>query len=551
MKSTFVTILAICFALNIYAQSARDFFSFQGVARDGSGKIVANKNISLKLGIHPLFNPFVFREEHQVMTNEHGVFHVLVGGGQLVSGSYNNIYWGDGYYFLQVEIDITGGTNYTNLGSTQLVSVPYAIHAKQADGWINGETIVQTGNFQFGQPLPDQLPGTRLIWYPKKAAFRAGYISGNTWNNNNIGEYSMALGYNTQASGESSIAVGAWSLAGGEASFAACYGSAANAAYSMVGGFQNQGNGESAFSVGTQNNSKGKGSATLGIKNIAHADASTAIGNSTQASGDGSFSSGQNTFAKAFASATFGAFNNVQDNPVGATITDARDYDRIFQIGNGKKDTELSNALTVLRDGKIGVGNGAILPQYILDIDGRPRIRHNVETAGIFFDNSNNEPTSFVGMKTNDEVGFYINSAWRFWVDKDGNAHTDTGILQTSDRRRKRDFSGLSNSLSNITRLTGYHYFWKDKHQDQSLQTGVIAQEVEQIFPELVKTDESGFKSVNYTGLIPHLIESVKALKMENDELRKSVQKIAALEASLNDLMDKKVNQVNTRKEVR
>lgn len=53
----------------------------------------------------------------------------------------------------------------------------------------------------------------------------------------------------------------------------------------------------------------------------------------------------------------------------------------------------------------------------------------------------------------------------------------------------------------------------------QSLQTGLIAQEVEVLFPELVKTDDKGFKSLNYSGLIPHLIESVKQLANQNAKL--------------------------------
>jgi hypothetical protein len=105
-------------------------------------------------------------------------------------------------------------------------------------------------------------------------------------------------------------------------------------------------------------------------------------------------------------------------------------------------------------------------------------------------------------------------------MDNLGNAHIIGSNYNTSDRRLKRDFSSLSKSLSKLTDLNGYHYFWKDSTLDQTLQTGLIAQEVEAIFPELVKTDDKGFKSVNYTGLIPHLIESVKELKASVEYLQ-------------------------------
>jgi hypothetical protein len=261
----------------------------------------------------------------------------------------------------------------------------------------------------------------------------------------------------------------------------------------------------------------------------------------TWAIGESSVSLGQNTIAKTFASATFGAFNNVQDNPNGPTKALANSTDRIFQIGNGLSDITLSNALTVLRNGNVGLGNSnnALVPKFILDIGGRPRIQHNLNlTAGLWFDNSNKVAEGFVGMKTDDQVGFYNGNNWNFWVTTEGYSYTRLGIILTSDRRLKRDFSTLTNSLNKLTNIKGYHYFMKDPKTDQSMQTGVIAQEIEEIFPELVKTDKEGMKSVNYIGFIPHLIESIKELKAENDELKKSVKRIENLEASLNSFIE-------------
>jgi hypothetical protein len=94
-------------------------------------------------------------------------------------------------------------------------------------------------------------------------------------------------------------------------------------------------------------------------------------------------------------------------------------------------------------------------------------------------------------------------------------------LIQTSDFRLKKDIISIQNSLEKITRLNGYHYYWKNESLDNSLQTGVIAQEVQKLFPELVKTDKEGMLSVNYTGLIPVLIESTKELKEQIEELKK------------------------------
>ena len=94
----------------------------------------------------------------------------------------------------------------------------------------------------------------------------------------------------------------------------------------------------------------------------------------------------------------------------------------------------------------------------------------------------------------------------------------------------------LENSPTHLTQLNGYHYYWKDEKRSKSLQTGVIAQEVEKIFPELVEKDEKGFLSVNYTGLIPHLIEAVKELKEQNEVLNHQNQEFRATLESLQSL---------------
>ena len=205
-----------------------------------------------------------------------------------------------------------------------------------------------------------------------------------------------------------------------------------------------------------------------------------------------------------------------------------------------------ANEDTYIRGGKAGskvlindiagmgsVGIGLSNPNEILDVNGRMRIRHNGITSGLWLSNSTNSLGSadgaFWGMKLDTETGFYIGNAWRFWVNNLGNGYLNGNLIQTSDRRLKKDFVSLTHSLSNIYQLSGYHYKWIEASRSQDLQTGLIAQEVQKIFPELVQTDEKGFLSVNYIGLIPHLIESVKELKDENASLKNRLDKIEAI----------------------
>ncbi|MCF2497304.1 MULTISPECIES: tail fiber domain-containing protein [Dyadobacter] len=466
-----------------------NLFSFQGVARNGEGKILANKSINLRITIHSESSagPSVYQELHNAMTSPQGIFNIAVGGGNVQSGNFSTIDWKISAHFIQIEMDPDGGNSLIDLGTTQLLSVPYAQHANEASRWQRSYPVVQ--KFEIGSDidindpndpdiqkylLPHVGEGQRLIWYPAKGAFRAGSSNGVTWEEN-------AIGNNSTAFGSSNLALGS---------------------ESMAFGLSNQATGNSSIAFGENTSASGMASASLG--------------NSTNASGYAAIAMGVGTVSKVEGSIAAGIYNDVSDNPVSAQLP----LDRIFQIGNGIS-IQRSNALTVLRNGFMGIGQSAKDPKYFLDVAGRARIQHNGETAGVFFNNSANAAAGFVGMVNDNEIGFFVGGGWKYFVNSNGNATLTGTLSQNSDRRLKRDFNPLTSSLGKINTLKGYQYYWKDGQKDQSLQTGLIAQEVETSFPELVTTDTEGFKSVNYMGLIPHLIESIKDLKAEVERLKK------------------------------
>jgi hypothetical protein len=307
-----------------------------------------------------------------------------------------------------------------------------------------------------------------------KGAFRAGDPgSGGKWEDAAIGTNSVAFGISNLANGNASMASG--------------FGSQASGLFSLA----------------------------IGLTAVASGHTSVALGANVNALQEGSVAIGTGLISGAKRSVVLGSYNEPDlPDPTLESPTD-----RVFQIGNGVENFR-KNSVTILRDGKIGLGIDVANPEFLLDVGGRMRIRHNgTATSGIYFNNSQNVPDAFAGLKTDTQIGFFINGAWRFWIDDAGNGTLGGTLTQSSDRRLKRDLSPLSSSLQKLTSLQGYHYYWKEKERDQSLQTGLIAQEVEALFPELVKTDEKGFKSVNYTGLIPHLIESVKQLADRNAKL--------------------------------
>lgn len=135
-------------------------------------------------------------------------------------------------------------------------------------------------------------------------------------------------------------------------------------------------------------------------------------------------------------------------------------------------------------------------------------------------------------------------------IDATGNI-TALAFNQSSDRNLKTNIQLISNSLSNTLKLRGVSYTWIDKSKPQKNQIGLIAQEVEAVYPEFVHTNEQGVKSVNYAQMVAVLIESIKELntsieklQVENKNLKAELtqvdvnsKKIAELEQSMQSLL--------------
>ena len=107
------------------------------------------------------------------------------------------------------------------------------------------------------------------------------------------------------------------------------------------------------------------------------------------------------------------------------------------------------------------------------------------------------------------------------------------GIALSSDARYKTNIATLNNALDDVLNLRGVAYDfdrakWPEKHFADGKQIGFIAQEIEKIFPELVSTDANGYKSVNYIGVVPVLVEAVRTLKHDNDDKQKQIDTLRA-----------------------
>ena len=123
--------IILLFSLVAFAQVPQGI-SYQAIALNGSGNAVANANVGISLSIldNSATGTLLYSETQVKTTNGQGLFHLVIGQGTAVSGTFASINWKTNSKFLKVEMDANGGSNYILTGTTQLLSVPYALAAK-------------------------------------------------------------------------------------------------------------------------------------------------------------------------------------------------------------------------------------------------------------------------------------------------------------------------------------------------------------------------------------------------------------------------------------
>lgn len=306
------------------------------------------------------------------------------------------------------------------------------------------------------EPIPREGVGTRMMWYSSQAAFRVGRVLNDSWDDINIGRYSVAFGLSTKADGEASLATGRETAAGG---FCA-----------------------------------------------------TAMGFNTEAAG--------------FGTTATGTWNIGSGAPAA---------DRLFEIGNGVSPAERHNAVTVLRNGNVGIATPS--PQahlHLLDED-------DFE-PGILFENYDND----IAFRPNQilQFGTWDGTTYddKMRLESGGNLRIEGSYLQLSDKRLKTDIQPLENALDKVLALDGVSYRWDldaKPGASEEREIGFLAQAVADVFPELTRRDDEGWMAVNYASFAPIFVEAIQEQQTEIDDLRAAnaelEARLARIEAALSD----------------
>ena len=388
------------------------------------------------------------------------------------------------------------------------------------DGFAVGGTL-STG------AIPATGAGVRLMWYPAKAAFRAGAVTSIQWNDANVGGHSSAMGSNTTASGFASTALGSGSVAGGNFATATGSGTTATGLASTAMGENTDAMGTWSTAMGNTTTASGASSTAMGAGTTASGVASTAMGATTLASGRWSIAMGNSTTANADYSTAMGlgtTASGLASTAMGANTTASGDSSTAMGYAteaSGRGSGAMGAFTIASGDLSTTMGFETRANAYASLVIGRYNLPSLANPSGWF----GGDPVFEVG--NGGGPGSRSNALTLL---KDGNMTIAGTLTESSDIRFKEAIEPIESALDGVARLRPVRYrFREGTGHPTEPQIGLIAQEVEQVFPELVARDAQGYLSVAYTDLAVVL---VRAMQEQQSQIAALKAEVAALRAA-------------------
>ncbi|MBB69277.1 MAG: hypothetical protein CMC77_04290 [Flavobacteriaceae bacterium] len=326
--------------------------------------------------------------------------------------------------------------------------------------------------------------------------------------------YSTAMGYQTTASGAASTAMGDDTTASGYASTAMGDDTTASGDYSTAMGDDTTASGHWSTAIGFGTTASGSRSTAMGYSTEASGSRSTAMGYQTTASGAASTSSGFNSTASGDYSTAMGRSTTASANYSIATGW--------YTEASGIASTAMGDDTTASGSRSTAMGYSTEASDYASLVIGQ----HNLLGSTV-----TNSATEFSTDNTAFVIGNGANTDNRsdaLTVLFDGTTTIAGDLSINSDARLKANIISLGSTLAKVLQIDGKSYTMK-KDDNQKQKIGVLAQDIEKVFPELV-SESNGVKSVNYQGLVPVLINALKEQQTEIDELKEMVQALVSSE---------------------
>jgi hypothetical protein len=416
-----------------------------------------------------------------------------------------------------------------------------ALHISSVDG------LLVAGTFGSGI-IPASGAGLRLMWFPKKGAFRAGRVLADAsvpgdetlfWNEDSIGNYSFAAGLNVKAKGTTSIALGNYCFASGNNSFAAGKYAEAIGTNAVSIGYSTLAQENYSMAINNFTTTKGTASFASGINTLAEGHYSASFNNQTWSDGDNSFAAGLlsksvgenssafgiHSISRAYGSTVVGMYNDSLEGDPYVSLT----TNPLFIVGNGNSNTSRSNAFMVFKDGTAKIGNKTLKDDLGLGL----LIGGDV-------------------LPTDNDFYYVGNSTYRY-----NTIYCTNGTINTSDVHEKNNINNLYYGTKELMKLRPVTFNWNE-HPEQGTKIGLIAQELQKIIPEVV-VDKDWSKSENgkraavpatrlgvyYSDLIPVLIKGFQEQVTEKEELKNKIEALEVKNNLMVSLMDELTSKLN------
>ena len=379
-----------------------DKMSYQAVIRDANGAILKNQNVTIQFTVIQPSTPGtpVYQEFHRPTTNTNGLVSIYIGTGTVSSGNFGTVDWSSGPYFLQTEIDPTGGFNYVISSTTELVSVPYTLHANVADSLIGG---VNETDPVYDASIAKGITAIDTVYWNSKLD------SSSIQNFVDLTTAQTVAGAKTFSS---DLTVNGITVGKGGGAVAANIAIGDSALYSNTTGFQNAANGNYALfynTTGYQNTANGMGalySNTTGSNNTANsfvALQSNTTGSYNTANGVNAL--GVNTTGS---NNTANGNNALYSNTTGYNNTALGNQANV-SFGNLSNATALGNRATVSASNRVRIGNSSVSRiggQVAWTNLSDGRIKENVQEAvpGLSFISELRPVTYKINTRKQDEI---------------------------------------------------------------------------------------------------------------------------------------------------
>ena len=542
MKKIFLTTLVCIAGLTTLFAQAPYKFNYQGVARGANGQALANQNIGLRISIldGSASGTVQYSETHTISTNAYGLYTLAVGEGNAVSGSMASVTWNSGDKFMQVEMDPGGGSNYIMLGSTQLLSVPYALRAESAVNDNDGQTLSLSGSNL-------SISGGNSVTLPSGSMGGNGnlnrvakFTGATSLGNSQLFDDGSKIGFGTTTpSAKFDFAGGnGWDLINTDGDL-----KIGDTTYKLKMGIALGGGGAGWASIVASNNlglGTGITQATQSTINLSNGRVGIGTQNPVFKLHVNNSTSGGITGYFADNSADI-----IDSGIVRVEYTGTSNLNHVAIMGSS-----LYSGITASGVGITGLGG-------FQGVNGRAA---NGSTSaaygGTFFAYTNGPAYGVYGYATyvtnttsGVKYGVYgsaVGGSTAYGVYCSGNGGYTGTWTQVSDIKLKKNIQPMAPALSKILQLKVYSYEFKTDdpqytamHLDKGIHHGYISQELEQVMPELVRNDvmvapgkEKGeettieYKGVNYTEMIPILTKGIQEQQeiIENQQTTNEAQ---------------------------